>query len=137
MAEGWAVLIEDVVYEQGYAANEPENELMHLKMNLRTYINAMIDQKLHTSTEPEAKNDAWALELMQKKGFQQEAEAKRKLRRAKLTSTQLSTYFVGYREMKGIFDSAMAKPNAKLKTVLDQMLSFGTIPPKLIAESMK
>jgi uncharacterized protein (DUF885 family) len=136
MAEGWAVMIEDIVYEQGYAKDEPENELMHLKMNLRTYINAMIDQKLHTSKDKEADLDEWALELMQKKGFQQEAEAKRKLRRAKLTSTQLSTYFVGYREMREIYDAAMQKAGAKSKAVLDQMLSYGTIPPRLIRELM-
>ena len=136
MAEGWAVMIEDIVYDQGYAKDDPENELMHLKMNLRTYMNAMIDQKLHTSSDPEDKLDAWALELMHKKGFQQEAEAKRKLRRAKLTSTQLSTYFVGYREMKEIYDAALTKNGGKTKTVLDQMLGYGTIPPKLIKELM-
>jgi hypothetical protein len=137
MAEGWAVMIEDVVYEQGYAKDEPENELVHLKMNLRTYMNAMIDQKLHTSGEPEDKLDAWALDLLQTKGFQEEAEAKRKLRRAKLTSTQLSTYFVGYREMKEILENARrASPSAPLKSILDKMISYGTIPPRLIKESM-
>lgn len=138
MAEGWAVMIEQVLFEEGYAADEPENELVHLKMSLRTYINAMIDQRLHTGSEPEAELDKWALELMQKKGFQQEAEAVRKLRRAKLSSTQLSTYFVGYREMRAIYDAARAKAgkDAPLKPILDKMLSFGTIPPRLIAQSM-
>jgi len=138
MEEGWAVLIEDIMYEQGYAKDEPENLLTHYKMNLRSYLNAMIDQRLHTSGEPEAKLDQWALDLLEKYGFQEEAEAKRKIRRAKLSSTQLSTYFVGYREMKSIYEDARKKAglNAPLKPILDKMLSYGAIPPRMIREQM-
>lgn len=137
MAEGWAVMIEDVMYEQGYAEGELENELFHLKMNLRTSINAMIDNKLHTSTESEDKLDKFALDLMTQQGFQEEAEAKRKLRRAKLSSTQLSTYFVGYREMRSIFDAALKKTPGPVRPILDRMLSYGTIAPRQIEASMR
>ena len=40
-----------------------------------------------------------ALDLMIDGGFQEEAEARNKWNRARLTSTQLSTYFVGSVEM--------------------------------------
>jgi hypothetical protein len=39
------------------------------------------------------------MELMVKGGFQEESEATKKWDRARLTSTQLSTYFVGSMEM--------------------------------------
>jgi hypothetical protein len=40
-----------------------------------------------------------AMDLMVKGGFQEESEARKKWDRARLTSTQLSTYFVGSMEM--------------------------------------
>jgi uncharacterized protein (DUF885 family) len=42
--------------------------------------------------------DQQALDLMTKETFQTQAEADGKLRRAKLSSTQLPTYFVGQRQ---------------------------------------
>jgi hypothetical protein len=95
-AEGWAVLCEQQMFEAGYADGEPECALMHKKMNLRSPINAILDARLHTEEISDEEADRWALDLMQRYGFQEEAEATGKLRRAKVTSTQLSTYFVGY-----------------------------------------
>ena len=50
---------------------------------------------IHAGTMTEAE----ALELMVQGGFQEESEARNKWDRARLTSTQLSTYFVGSAEM--------------------------------------
>jgi uncharacterized protein (DUF885 family) len=134
MTEGWAVMIEQLLHEEGYSKGDPKNYLFHLKMRLRTYINAMIDPKLHTNTGDEEEMDRWALDLMMKKGFQEEAEATRKLRRAKLTSTQLSTYFVGYEEMLGIYREGQAKGGKSFdkKAYLEKMISYGSIPPRII-----
>jgi len=43
-------------------------------------------------------NDQEAMDLMTKTAFQTQAEAEGKLQRAKLSSTQLPTYYVGLRE---------------------------------------
>ena len=137
MAEGWAVMIEQLMHEAGYGAEDPKNKLFHLKMKLRTFINAMLDSKLHTSTEKEEALDQWALQLMMERGFQERAEAQRKLRRAKLTSTQLSTYFVGYRQMLQIYRDGQKRPDFDRKAFLERMLSFGTIPPKMIRRLLK
>jgi uncharacterized protein (DUF885 family) len=139
MTEGWAVMIEQLLHEEGYSEGDPKNKLFHLKMRLRTFINAMIDLKLHTNTGDEEAMDQWALELMKTKGFQEEAEATRKLRRAKLTSTQLSTYFVGYQEMMAIYREAQQKggPSFDKKAHLMKMISFGSIPPRIIARLIR
>jgi uncharacterized protein (DUF885 family) len=131
-AEGWAVLAENLMYDSGYAADEPENALIHLKHGLRAPLNALLDARLHTSDGPEADLDRWALDLMQRTGFQEEAEARGKLRRAKVTSTQLSTYFVGLAEMRAILDDARraAGPAFNMREFNDRLLSFGTIPPR-------
>ena len=137
-AEGWAVLAERLMFESGYNAEDPAYLLMHLKHGLRAPINALIDARLHTGDDSDEEVDRFALDLLRRTGFQEETEARGKLRRAKVTSTQLSTYFVGLLEMQSLMDDAMraAGPGANRKTVTDRMLSFGTIPPRDVRSLM-
>jgi hypothetical protein len=55
----------------------------------------MIDIGIHAGTMTEQE----AMDLMVRGGFQEESEARKKWDRARLSSTQLSTYFVGSMEM--------------------------------------
>ena len=90
-AEGWAVYVTQVMMDLGYGADDPALLLVHWKFYLRAVTNAMIDVGIHANgmTEEEA------VGLMVDGGFQEESEARNKWNRARLTSTQLSTYFVG------------------------------------------
>ena len=94
-AEGWAVYVTQVMMDLGYAAEDPGVLLNHWKYYLRAVINAIIDARIHTAgmTEDEA------VGLMVDGGFQEEPEARAKYNRARLSSTQLSTYFVGSLEL--------------------------------------
>ncbi|GAA0533567.1 DUF885 domain-containing protein [Paractinoplanes ferrugineus] len=120
--EGWAVYAEELMASVGFGGLPVR--LQQLKMQLRISINAMIDQLAHCEDLPEAE----AMALMTGRGFQEEGEAAGKWRRALLTSTQLSTYFVGYTEMAGI---AAARPfGATPKAWHDAMLAHGSPPPR-------
>lgn len=132
MAEGWAVMVERLMHEAGYSEGRPLSRLFSLKMRLRVFINAMIDVRLHTSDDEDA--ERFALELMTARGFQETAEATRKLRRAKITSTQLSTYYVGYQEMLDIYRDAEQTqgPSFDRKAFLEKMIGYGTIYPRII-----
>ncbi len=90
-AEGWAVYVTQVMMDLGYGGDDPALPLAHWKYYLRAITNAIMDVRIHTSgmTEDEA------IELMVEGGFQEDSEARNKWIRARLTSTQLSTYFVG------------------------------------------
>ena len=90
-AEGWAVYVTQVMMDVGYGADDPALMLTHWKYYLRCVTNALIDVGIHTAgmTEDEA------VGLMIDGGFQEESEARAKYNRARLSSTQLSTYFVG------------------------------------------
>jgi uncharacterized protein (DUF885 family) len=90
-AEGWAVYVTQVMMDLGYGADDPALMLIHWKFYLRAAINAIIDGRIHAHgmTEEEA------VSLMVEGGFQEEAEARNKYKRARLSSTQLSTYFLG------------------------------------------
>ena len=94
-AEGWAVYVTQVMMDVGYGADDPALMLDHWKFYLRSVTNAIIDARIHCDgmTEDEA------VALMVDGGFQEEAEARAKFDRARLSSTQLSTYFAGSMEM--------------------------------------
>jgi uncharacterized protein (DUF885 family) len=130
--EGWAVYAEQLMAEQGYGG--PEVHMQQLKMRLRLIINAIIDQKIHTAGMSEKE----AIALMMNEGFQEEGEATGKWRRAQLSSTQLSTYFVGSVEVNDIRRAYEAKNSGKvnLKQMHDEMLSFGSPPAKYVKELM-
>jgi uncharacterized protein (DUF885 family) len=94
-AEGWAVYVTQVMMDLGYRADDPATMLMHWKFYLRALTNVIIDVEIHTAGMTEEQ----ALELMVAGGFQERHEADAKWLRARLTSTQLSTYYVGSVEM--------------------------------------
>ena len=120
--EGWAVYAEEAMADLGFGGLPVR--LQQLKMQLRMSINAIIDQLVHC----EGMEEHEAMALMTGPGFQEEGEAAGKWRRALLTSTQLSTYFVGYTEVAAI---AAARPfGATPRAWHDAMLAHGSPPPR-------
>ncbi len=91
--EGWAVYATKVMIEQGYLDNDQELLLTWHKQYLRAVANTILDIRLHTL----GMTDEQAMDLMINQTFQEKEEATAKLQRAKLSSTQLPTYFTGYR----------------------------------------
>lgn len=130
--EGWAVYAEQFMAEQGYGG--PEVKMQQLKMRLRVICNALIDQGIHARNMSEQD----AMNLMTKEGFQQEGEAVAKWKRARLSSTQLSTYFVGVTEHLDLRERAKARDGANfdLKKYNDTVISFGSPPVKYVREEM-
>ena len=120
--EGWAVYAEELMAGLGFGGLPVR--LQQLKMQLRMTINALLDQLVHAEDLPEAE----AMALMTGRGFQEEGEAAGKWRRALLTSTQLSTYFVGYSEVAEI---AAARPDGvSVRDWHDAMLAHDCPPPR-------
>ncbi len=130
--EGWAVYTEQIMAEAGYGG--PEVKMQQLKMRLRVICNAILDQSIHAGNMSEKE----AMDLMMKEGFQQEGEAVAKWKRARLTSSQLSTYFVGVTEHLDLRERAKAKAGASfdLKKYNDQVLAYGSPPVKYVRELM-
>jgi uncharacterized protein (DUF885 family) len=130
--EGWAVYCEQMMAEAGYGG--PEVKMQQLKMRLRAICNAILDQSIHAGNM----NEQQAMDLMMKEAFQQEGEAVGKWKRARLTSAQLSTYFVGVAEHLDLRDKAKAKAGASfdLKKYNDNVLAYGSPPVKYVRELM-
>ncbi|MDJ0904430.1 MAG: DUF885 domain-containing protein [Woeseiaceae bacterium] len=130
MIEGWAVYAEQLMIDEGYQDNDPLQRLIMLKWNLRAVTNAIIDSAIHVDgmTRDEA------MKLMVEGGFQEEREAAMKWLRAQLTSTQLSTYFVGYQEwveLRQAVEDAWGD-EFTLRRYHDQVLSYGSPPVKYV-----
>jgi hypothetical protein len=122
-AEGWAVYVTQVMMDAGYGADDPALLMTHWKFYLRAVANTILDVQTHTRgmTEDEA------IDLMVRRSFQEEDEARAKWLRARLTSTQLSTYYVGALEM---FD---LEAEARVRAAVAAGGSSADVPPQHIA----
>jgi hypothetical protein len=123
--EGWAVFAEELMTRHGFGGDAVR--MQQLKMQLRMTINAILDVRVHTRgmTRDEA------MKLMIDRGHQEEGEAVGKWRRSLLTSTQLSTYFVGYIGVRDLVaDLTAAHPELSARQVHDRVLSQGSPPPR-------
>jgi uncharacterized protein (DUF885 family) len=132
--EGWACYAEDMMAEQGYLDRDPLYLLVHLKLDLRSILNAILDQGIHVDgmTRDEA------MHLMTVKAFQQESEASGKWIRAQLSSCQLPTYFVGLTEHHNLRDEAEKRwgKDFALKRYHDTVVSFGSPPVRYVRALM-
>ena len=130
--EGWAVYTERVMQDRGFRAGDPLMRLVQLKWYLRSITNAIIDSAIHVDgmTREEA------MRLMTETGFQEEREAAGKWVRAQLSSTQLSTYFVGYQEHADMRAEAERRAGAgfDLRRYHDGVLAFGSPPVRFVRE---
>ena len=90
-AEGWAVYVTQVMLDEGFGDGDGALLLVHWKFYLRCIANALLDIGIHA----EGRDEAWAMELMVGRSWQEASEAKAKYLRARLTATQLPTYYVG------------------------------------------
>ncbi|HXA48435.1 MAG TPA: DUF885 family protein, partial [Burkholderiaceae bacterium] len=126
--EGWATYSEQFMADSGFGG--PETKMEQMKMRLRLIINSMLDQKIHADNMTEKE----AMKLMMEEGYQEEGEAAGKWRRALLTSTQLSTYFVGNLELNALARDLKAKTGGDAQSVHDSMLAHGSIATKYIRQ---
>jgi uncharacterized protein (DUF885 family) len=133
--EGWAVYTEQMMLDQGYGDRDLALRLTQLKFYLRAVCNAILDHKLHCSNMP----DEDAMKLMVEGAFQSEQEARLKLVRAKQTSVQLSTYFVGRMAMVRLRDQVQRDLGAsfKLGRYHEAVLNEGAVPVKYLPELVR
>jgi uncharacterized protein (DUF885 family) len=123
--EGWAVYAEELMADRGYHGDALR--MQQLKMQLRMTINAILDARVHAHGMGEDE----AMRLMMQRGHQEEGEAAGKWRRALLTSSQLSTYYVGYVEVADLArDLRAARPDWTTRQRHDAMLAHGSPAPR-------
>ncbi|MBC7168479.1 DUF885 domain-containing protein [Phenylobacterium sp.] len=132
--EGWACYAQDVMVEAGHRDGHPLYRLANLKFLLRVVANALLDIGVHV----EGWDEARAMRLMTHDAFQQEREAAGKWTRARVSSAQLPTYFVGWREHWALRREAEQKAGAAfdMKAYHDQVLGYGSPPVRFTRQLM-
>ncbi len=129
--EGWAQYITQVMLDEGYLDKAPELRLTFYKEELRVDANAILDIKLQTNRM----TDDEAMSLMESLTFQEHEEAVAKLQRAKLSATQLPTYFVGWRDWLRVREHVTANSkNFTLRDFHNRALKEGGIPLPVLAQ---
>lgn len=124
--EGWAEYGAQVMMQQGFANSDPRYRISYLKVWLRAIGNSILDIRMQTM----GMTDDDAMRFMMDDAFQTRAEAEGKLQRAKLSSTQLPTYFVGTTEwwrLRKAYETAKGK-DFTLAEFHDRALDEGALP---------
>ena len=131
-AEGWAVYTEKVMLDEGFGNGDPKLRLHQLKWYLRTVCNAILDYKMHCTNI----SDEDAILFLILRAFQSEAEAILKIQRAKQSSCQLSTYFVGrtaFQRLRRSVQNELGK-RFELGRFHEAALDHGSLPVKYLPE---
>ena len=133
--EGWAVYGEQTMLDQGYGEGDLPLRLSQLKFYLRAVANAILDHQMHCTKM----TDDEALKFLTEGAFQSEGEARLKIIRAKQSSVQLSTYFVGrmahYRLRQRMERELGSQFN--LGRYHEAVIDHGSIPVKYLPELVR
>ncbi len=134
-AEGWAVYTEQMMLDQGFGKGSLPLRLNQLKFYLRAVANAILDHRMHCS----GMADEEAVRFLTEDVYQTEAEAVAKVIRAKLSSCQLSTYFVGRMAFYRLRQRVQRELGAKfdLGRYHEAVLAHGTLPVKYLPELVR
>lgn len=132
--EGWAVYASEMMLDQGYLDNSKEMRLTFQKQELRMLANTILDIRMQTRQM----KDEEAMSLMLDQTFQEKEEAVAKLQRAKLSSTQLPSYYSGYREWVRLRDAFRKKmdTNYLIHEFHERALRAGAVSMKSLSRLM-
>jgi uncharacterized protein (DUF885 family) len=130
--EGWAVYTEQMMLDQGYGNGDLALRLNQLKFYLRAVANAIIDHKMHCTQI----SDQQVLKYLVEEAYQSEGEARLKIVRAKQSSVQLSTYFVGRMAHYKLRQQIQRELGDKfqLGRYHESVLAHGSVPVKFLPD---
>lgn len=133
--EGWAVYTEQTMLDQGYGGGDLPLRITQLKFYLRAVANAILDHKMHCANW----TDEQALDLLIRRCFQSDGEARLKVIRAKQSSAQLSTYFVGRMAHYRLRQQVQRESGDKfvLGRYHEAVLAPGPVPVKYLPELVR
>jgi uncharacterized protein (DUF885 family) len=140
-AEGWAVYIEREVVGAGFgdgassAVDGDDYRITQRKLELRIATNALLDVGLHAGDL----TDEAALDLLTRSAYQGTAEAEGKVVRAKVTSGQLCSYFVGGEELADVRAEVERAEGSgfDLRRFHQRLLSHGTPTIDIVREALR
>ena len=134
MMEGWAVYVEGMMLENGWAQDVPEMQLMYDKFKLREIGNVIVDYDMQCKD----KSKEYIISYLVNNLFQTKAQAEEKYHRATLSQVQLCSYYAGSSAILALREAYKNKLGSQysLKEFHENFLKYGSSPVKYISERM-
>ncbi len=122
--EGWGTFCERLMLDVGWGG--PLDRIAHLKKQMENIARAIVDVRVHTKDMPRAE----VLRFVKEEALQDEQFASNMWTRAITTPTQITTYWLGYRQVTDLYQDVKKARGAsfRLKDFMDTMLADGPVP---------
>ena len=122
--EGWGTFCERLLLDLGWGG--PLDRLAHLKKQMENISRTVVDIRVHTRDMPREE----VLRYVREEALQDEVFASNMWVRAITSSPQLSFYYLGYRQVMGLYEDVRATRGASfdLRTFMDGMMEMGPVP---------
>ena len=130
--EGWGTFSERLMLDEGWGT--PLARVAHLKKQLENIARTIVDIRVHTQ---EMSRDE-VLAFVQDEALQDAQFASNMWRRAITSSPQLTSYYLGYAQVQGLYDDVrVARGDAfRIKDFMDGMMEMGPVPVRYYRAKM-
>jgi uncharacterized protein (DUF885 family) len=130
--EGWGTFSERLMLDLGWGG--PLDRLAHLKKQMENIARTIVDIRVHTRgmTREEV------LRFVRDEALQDEQFAGNMWTRSITSAPQLTTYFLGYEQVRGLYDEVVAERGDAfvLREFTDGMMTLGPVPVRHYREMM-
>jgi uncharacterized protein (DUF885 family) len=122
--EGWGTFCERLMLDSGWGA--PLDRLAHLKKQLENTARAIVDIRVHTGSMTRDE----VIRFVKDEALQDDQFASNMWTRAISSPIQITTYYLGYRQVRGLYDDMRrARGEAfHLREFMDGMMEMGPVP---------
>ncbi len=120
--EGWGTFVERILLEAGWGG--PLEWLAHYKKQLENTARTIVDIQVHTK----GLDQSAMTSFVRDRAIQGEQLARNMWLRTLTTAPQITTYYLGNRQIRAIYNEARQRPGFVMGRFLDQMMSLGAVP---------
>jgi uncharacterized protein (DUF885 family) len=122
--EGWGTFCERLLLDRGFGNSRAR--LAHLKKQLENIARVIVDIRVHTREMTEAQ----VREFVTGEAFQGEQLARNMWMRTLTTAPQITSYFLGYDQVRGLYDDVRSARGSAfvLRKFMDGMMELGPVP---------
>jgi uncharacterized protein (DUF885 family) len=130
--EGWGTFCERLMLDLGWGG--PLDRLAHLKKQMENIARTIVDIRVHTQEMSREE----VVRFVKGEALQDDQFASNMWTRAITTPTQITTYFLGYRRVRRLYEDVKAARGAdfRLRDFLDAMLAMGPVPVERYRERL-
>jgi hypothetical protein len=130
--EGWGTFCERLMLDEGWGG--PLDRLAHMKKQMENIARTIVDIRVHTAGMTRSQ----VLDFVKREALQDDQFASNMWTRSITSAPQLTFYYLGNREVRGLYDDVKRARGAsfRLKDFLDGMMALGPVPVRHYRQRM-